>query len=524
MNESPSTLTSLFREAGLRHADSICVISENGSYSYAQLRDLSVNLASLLAAGSSGSGARIGILLPSSWQFIVSVWGAVLADLVFLPLDPDIGRDNLEHILTNCPLEQLIIDKRALPRLEGIDRRLHPSRVLICDSGAKPGEGQVADSFENGILRPGVSMPSNALPAATDLISISFTSGSTGVPKGVMHSHQSWLCGALSTADYFQVGAHDRILIPLPLAHAYSFRHMLAYLSRGGTLLLARDFLSGLKLLGSANPNALLLVPSAINIILRQFVEKLRQGSHSLKLISIGTAAIDDEQIEQLKTILPNVDLHLPYGLTEARVGFLEQSKPRMLKDICRGMTVRLERESGLFCQPGETGELVISGDGLMLGYWGMSSERQQDLRSSGFRTGDLGRLESGGRITLLGRLDDIVNVGGKKVAPLEVEEVINRHPNVVESAVLGIADPQAVMGKQLAALVTVVPEHSCSEEALIDYLRQRLEPHKIPMLIRFTGSLPKSSSGKIMKSDLARLFSLPQEQTKNSVRTHEPG
>lgn len=507
MNPNSTTLKESLESSLLKHSDHLAVVTDDLSLTYSQLSSFAEQLSAHLAQSGIVAGDRVGIVIPTSWQFVVATAALISREQVFLPLDPDVGADTFNYILENCRPKALVIDALNYDRLNCAELS-KGIKVIRCDVRQLPGLGEA--QFEQIVVADLKPVDTVSRLEPTDLVSVSFTSGSTGRPKGVMHSSASWLCGAMSTATYFGLKAGDTMLIGLPLAHTYAMRHLLAYLLSGGTLLLAREFLSAIQMLGSHHPQALLVVPSAINIILRAFGSKLADAAPHLQFISIGTAGIGDEQLEQLRLLVPNVGLHLPYGLTEARVGFLELSSPRSIKHVCDGISVNLVPASN--SEPADsTGEIVISGPGLMLGYWGQSQDQEQALRERGFATGDMGRMEANGQITLLGRIDDMVNVGGEKVSPLEVETALLKYLGVLESAVFGIDDPTGLMGSQLVAVVVTDGGAELAQDDLRAYLMEHLEPHKVPKTITFEASLPKSSAGKVLKAKLKQVMSAGQ-------------
>jgi long-chain acyl-CoA synthetase len=151
----------------------------------------------------------------------------------------------------------------------------------------------------------------------------------------------------------------------------------------------------------------------------------------------------------------------------------------------------------------GETGEILLQGKGLMKGYWGRSVAEEESLRHEGFRTGDMGRLQKGS-VELLGRLDDMMKVGGRKVNPQEVEMALNRHPSVAQSAVIGLSDPRGIFENELHAFVVVKdPGAGLSESEVLDHCRNVLEAYKVPKHVHFRASLPMSAVGKVLKKAL---------------------
>ena len=212
------------------------------------------------------------------------------------------------------------------------------------------------------------------------------------------------------------------------------------------------------------------------------------------------------ERFARLTGMLPTTPVHFAYGLTEARVGYLAPGKDGSLNRIAHvatGLEAEVVGENGRAVPLGESGEILLRGKGLMRGYWGGSDEESSTLRERGFYTGDLGRRSENGELLLLGRLDEMLKVGGRKVNPVEVEMVINKHPKIVESAVVGLPDPQGVFEHELHAFVVAPRDAKLSQSELLAHCRRFLEPYKIPAQVHFHPSLPKSPVGKVSKHAL---------------------
>jgi acyl-coenzyme A synthetase/AMP-(fatty) acid ligase len=456
-------------------------------------------------------GDRVVVVLPSAAEFVVTCFATWKARAIVVPEGSAIRSTNLLHVLRQSTPTVLVVDSSVITRLAEVADSL-PTLKAILVTG-HPSIPSTLTALQVASLTALIETESHhpvALPRgaeADDTVSIMFTSGSTGTPKGVLHSHRSWLAGAIFTRDYLQVTADDKVVVPLPLHHAYAFRHLMASILAGATVMVVDHIYKALVLLRVQQPTALVLVPTACNIILEHLPSLLGEADPHLRYLEIGTAAMSPERFQRLRELLPTTAIHLSYGLTEARVGYLQPSQDGLLNCIAHtapGLELWVQNSTDTSIAAGYPGEIVLRGNGLMQGYWGDTDAEQRQLRVDGFYTGDLGRLNEHGKVELLGRMDDMLKIGGRKVIPLEVEMTLNRHPAVLESAVVGLPDPRGLLEWQLHAFVVVKEGRTVTAADLSAHCQRSLEPYKHPTIIHFRSSLPKSPVGKVQRHVLA--------------------
>jgi long-chain acyl-CoA synthetase len=322
-----------------------------------------------------------------------------------------------------------------------------------------------------------------------------------------MHTHESWLAGAAFTKDYHGLTQRDAIVIPLPPHHGLAFRQILTYIMAGAPILLATDIYQALKLMRDHRPSAAVLVPAGVNILIDHFVTVLQELAPSLRYLEIGSAPLGADRFNHLRRLLPSTFIHLPYGLTEARVGFLKAGSDGMLNRIAKvatGLELQLVDEQGSKVSQGQSGEILLKGRGLMKGYWGQSEPEIASLKEQGFRTGDMGVIDEQGDIALIGRKDEMLKVGGHKVNPAEIEDVLRRHTGVAECAVIGMVDPNGIFETKLHAFVVPAGKNDApADKDLEAHCRKHLEAFKVPSHFHFHQSLPKSPLGKILRQSL---------------------
>ncbi len=479
--------------------------------SYADIDACSARLASALARDGVRAGDRVLVILPTCTEFIIACFAVWRLGAILVPEFTGIRPANLTHVLSDAAPAAMIIDNAVAQRLEELGGETGVVRtVLIKDSTfTLSGLESVAVHSLNEVLESATpaTRPHDHAGRPEDVVSLTYTSGSTGLPKGVMHTHASTLAGTEFTRQYHAVTPSDSIIIPLPLHHGLAFRQLFAYAMADATIILAADIYQALRLLKDHHPTAMVLVPAAANLIIDHFSSVLQEAGTHLRYVEVGSAAFGAERVDKLQALLPKTRICLPYGLTEARVGFLERGSEGRFNRICAvatGLGLSVVDQNGQPVAVGETGNIVLRGDGLMRGYWDSSPAQVEAYARSGFATGDMGRVTEKG-VELLGRLDDMLKVGGRKVNPTEVELALARHVGVAEAAVAAAPDPSGVFEAVLHAYVVTKKGVELTEDELLAFCRQQIEPYKLPGRIHFRTSLPKSAVGKILRGELAR-------------------
>lgn len=338
-----------------------------------------------------------------------------------------------------------------------------------------------------------------------DVCDILFTTGTTGTPKGVCLSHRSELRAAEHIAQYMQCRDDDIELLALPLCHSFGLGRLRLMLSLGATVVLTDGFANVKKLFNvieQEHVTGLAMVPAAWNYLYKTSGERIAAFQHQLRYIEIGSAPMPTSHKLLLCQLLPHTRLCMHYGLTEAsRSTFLEfHSDNKHLDSIGRSApgtkTVCLD-ENGKPLADNEEGEICVSGEHVMKHYLNEQDNRKA-WHGSYFRTGDWGYRSDDGFFYLIGRGKEIINVGGKKLAPEEVEEAIMALGQFSDCACIGVPDPKGVLGcvvKCFAVAKEGIPHPTIGE--LHRALQGQLESYKIPALLEFSDRIPYTTSGK---------------------------
>lgn len=342
--------------------------------------------------------------------------------------------------------------------------------------------------------------------AADDTAVVLYTSGTTGTPKGAELTHRNLVSNALTTArTLLCLGPDDVLFGGLPLFHAFGQTCALnAAIASGACLSLLPRFRAAdaLETLRREEVTVFLGVPTMYSALLRNGVG---QALPRLRLAVSGGASLPVELLHAAEREL-GVTVLEGYGLSETSpvACFNPPDRPRKPGSIglpVLGVELRLVGTDGGVVGPGEVGELAIRGENVMKGYWNRPDDTAGAFRDGWFHSGDLARVDEDGYYFVVDRKKDLVIRGGYNVYPREIEEVLYRHPDVTEAAVLGVSDP--VHGEEIAAAVVLRPGARATTDDVRDYVRERVAAYKYPRIVRFVDALPKGATGKILKRDI---------------------
>jgi len=471
---------------------------------------------SLLSLGVK-RGDRVAIFLQNSVETVVGIFGALKAGAVFVVINPTTKRDKLLYILANCRASTLLAEARTdLTGLAGETELIVPSLrgcILCGNAPILPAGGTVQCLSFQAILEQAPAIRPTRTNIDLDLACLIYTSGTTGDPKGVMSDHSNVVFAASSIIEYLGNKESDVVINVLPLSFDYGLYQLLMTFKFGGTLVLERSFVypaAILKRIEQERVTGFPGVPTLYALLLPMDLSAFDLSS--LRYLTNTAAALPVSHIEALRKKFPQITLFSMYGLTETkRTLYLPPAeldrRPGSVGIPIPGTEAWLEDDAGRRLGPGEVGELVVRGRHVMRGYWEapeLTNKRYRIDPRTGDRvchTNDLFRTDAEGFFYFVSRKDDIIKSRGEKVAPKEVESTIHGIVSVREVAVIGIPDP--VLGQAIKAFV-VTSDSSLTEKAVQAYCRAHLEDYMIPKFVEFCAELPKTSSGKIKKTDLA--------------------
>ena len=490
-----------------RRPSKTALVQGAATLSYAELEQRVRRLAGYLAARFP-PGTRLGILLPNSIAAVIGLYGASAAGLIAVPMDSDIHPRRAERLVRDCQLGAVLTTEQHLDRIP-LDV---PSLILA--GGMRPARNHVAlEPILAGSRNDPAHLPERS---ADDLAGILYTAGTTGRPKGVMLTHRNLAAAVRNIIEF--MGLDESVIesLPMRLSHSFGFARLRCVLQVGGTAVLEPGFLRPERLLHrlwTHNGNALSSVPAGLAILLDHHLEAFKTVGPRLRFMEIGSARLSTRHRDALLDVCSNAMIAMHYGLTESSRATLidlraEKGRWGTAGRPARGVEIRIVDERGEAAAAGERGEILIRGAANATGYWGLGDETSAAFADGWLRTRDQGFLDTDGYLHLEGRLEEMINLGGIKVSPVEVEETLMRLDGVQEAAVVGVTAPAEVSGILIKAYLVLSDGAAApSSGALKRACLGDLEAYKVPQEFEVVRTLPKNESGKVRKD---RLVSQP--------------
>jgi long-chain acyl-CoA synthetase len=489
------TIADPLRHACLLAAGRTAVIDGESTYTYAELAGRCARLAGGLHALGLRKGDRVAILAHNGHEYIEAYVGVPAAGMVIVPLNTRHAPPELDYALRDSGARVLITD-RAPGELAGVVEHV----VTLGDeyesllAGAEPAD-----------LGAGVT--------EDDLAGLFYTGGTTGASKGVMLSHRNLIANTYHWLTLVPQYAEDVFMIAAPLFHAAGSNNVLGSIWTCGTqvTLPAFDPAAALDLVARHGITESVMVPTMLAAVANEQLERPRD-THTLRMVAHGGSPIATEILRRSCAAFPSSDFAEIYGATELSplatllVGeraLLEHARARSCGRPVIGCELRIVDLEGRTMPRGSVGEVVVRGPQVMMGYWNKPVQTAKALKHGEYWTGDLGYLDDEGYLFLVDRSKDVIISGGENVYSSEVEEVLYRHPAVLEAAVFGV--PDETWGEAVHAVVVPRSGHeNVDPAALIEFCRERIAHYKAPKGIDLRGeALPKSGPGKVLKREL---------------------
>jgi long-chain acyl-CoA synthetase len=493
-------------------------------------------LGNALKGLSVNKGDRVAVQMPNSPELLSAFPAIYKIGAAVVPLSPLLRPAQAAYIYKDSGAKAVLTSSDFVDRvLEAQKQNPSLRNVILADRDDVPGTVSYNNIMSTNSDELAIEQTDN-----NDIAAIMYTAGTTGQPKGVVHTHYSLYINALFFYEYImvrrsltlQVRSHalnpktlqlneitqrvsgvNRDMVSLgvlPLSHSYgiAFSNTGNFIGGKTILLPWWNVEEALQAIQRFHVTQMAAVPTMYIQIL-EFPELDKYDLSSLEDCQCGGAPLPVEVALKWKEKL-GVDIREGWGLTETgatttgQPGDLPPKYGSIGKSLLKCNTIKIFDEKGRELPAGQQGEIVVQGPTLMKGYWNLPDETARTIKNSWLYTGDIGYMDEDGYFYITSRKKDIIIRGGENVSPVEVEEVILQHPAVAEAGVIGI--PNTVYGEEIKAFVVMKPDKHLNEEELIAFCKDCLPTFKLPKRVQFIKSLPKNILGKVLRAELRHL------------------
>jgi fatty-acyl-CoA synthase len=529
-----------------RHPDKAAILYYGNAVSYRQLQSEVDAMAGFLQQHCGiVRGDRVVLYMQNSPQFVVAFYAALRADAVVVPVNPMNRTSELQHILEDSGARIVLAGDELVEHVRSLAGRyvdhVIPARYTdylpeqtdlplpdvltstVSQHDADPVDGHAPFTTWNDALAR-ACVPRDHESGPEDLAVIPYTSGTTGRPKGCVHTHRSVMHATVSCAEWLSLANNSVMLCSVPLFHVTGMQNCMnipVFIGATMAIMTRWDAKCAAHVIERHRVTTWVTVPTML-IDLLNLADAGKFDLSSITYLSGGGAAMPQAVAQQIEARwgIPYVE---GYGLTETMAA--THINPRKYcKQQCMGVPVF--NTDSLVVDPdtlkplgqGETGEILVSGPQMFDGYWNAPEATREAFASIDgkryLRTGDLGYVDADGYFFVVDRLKRMINASGYKVWPAEVEAMLFEHPAIQEACVIATHDPRR--GESVKAVIVLRNGECATEEEIVSWARERMASYKVPRVIQFAASLPRTASGKVQ-------WRLLQEAEKENIGTRDP-
>ncbi len=512
----PRLLDEFLTVSTRKYPNKSAIICEERKLTYSELEETSIKLANLLRRYGAARGDRVIILLDNSVEAVISLFGILKNDSVFIILSSSTKARNLAYVLKDSKAAVLITDEKRKEIVKEVlsDEEVHCKIMYINNKDEIIVEQKDREFSAESLDKYKSTLEKAKRNIDIDLAALIYTSGTTGRSKGIMCTHKSMVSAARSIIQYLENKPDDIILSVLPLSFDYGLYQVIMSVIFGGTVVIQNGFLfinDILKAIDKYRATGFPIVPTILAMILN-LKTHTNYNLSSLRYMTNTGAALPVEHIKRMRTLFPDIRFYSMYGLSECkRVSYLSpdeiDKRPGSVGKAIPNCEVFVVDENNNRVKSGDIGELVVRGSNLMSGYWNdpeltaRKYRRGNNGEEKWLYTGDYFKQDEDGYLYFIGRKDEMIKCKGERVSPKEIEETICELHSVSEAAVIGVED--IVLGQAIKAFVVPAGGATVSANDVLKHCSSCLEDFKIPKYIEIIESLPKNSNGKIDKKSL---------------------
>jgi fatty-acyl-CoA synthase len=500
------TLGSLVESNAIRVPSREAMIDGAVNLSWSTLQFEIGTYAAALAEAGVGKGDRVAVVSSNSARYVSVAFAAFTLGAILVPVNTRLAPPELHHVLEDCDPRVIVIEPTLI---DSVTAAVPEGSLLAL--GWADGCPDLTGWAASCAPHPGTTV------AESDNAMIVYTSGTTGAPKGVVHTHHSAVWAALSQIVAAQLRDGERFLHIAPLHHAGGLVFLTAITALGGTHVLLPHFepQAAVDEMKRSRTTATMAVPTVLQMLLRVLaMQDPDVDVSSWTRAIVGGSAMPAHVLRELFSRLPPVQISQICGQTESGpAGLFSTAEQMRDQPTASGhqaepfIAARVVDDNGHDAQRGEIGELLFRGESVMKEYWRRPDETAATIRDGWLHTGDLVRVDVDGSFTLVDRTKDIIITGGRNVYSVEVEQALASHPDVLECAV--IARPDDLWGESIVAVVNPRPDRTVTLSGIRDHCRSLIADYKLPHFL-VLGEIPRNANGKAQKAALRSMYGQP--------------
>lgn len=506
----PSSMIEVLHENVRDYQEKPIIIYENREMTYTHFDKRTNQIAHGLLSYGVKEGERVAILTRNIPELLAAVIAAAKIRAIAVPINYRLAGNQIDYLFVNCNPSVLIIESDFLDKIRPIKKKFQNMIVFSVDT-CETGESVLP--FNKLYENQDPSGISTKINIDDDFI-ILYTSGTTGKPKGAVVTHRNAIAWALAYKYCTNLTAEDRTLIACPLFHQTGLcDQFLTLLYLGGTCIIQKRYRTEecLKLIDRYKPTTWVMAPTML-IWMMDFPTFDRYDTSSVRINCYGGGPISPKTIKQVKECFPNSRCYNVFGSTEGYISILpdDQCLNRLesagLPVIFNENCIRIVDNDGNDVPIGRMGEIIVKeNDGIIKRYWNNPEASKNAFKGGWFYTGDLARMDEAGYLYLGDRKKDVICRGGENIYSVGVENVLCKHPAVLEAAVFGVLDK--TFGQIVKAAVVLREKILIAEHEIKDFCRIHLADYEIPTEIIFVKTLPTNAAGKVDKRKLSKKY-----------------
>ena len=489
-----------------RHPENVAVVFRDVSLTYRELDALTNRFARALTRLGVRKGDRVCLLTTNCSEYVIAFYAIARIGAIASPMNPSYREREIEYQLEDTGAVAIVVHSDLIGLVAAVRGRT-PSLKHVIAIGPDGAPAPNVRGFSDLVAGESPEAPPRVDVREDDLVALPYSSGTTGLPKGVMISHKNLLVNNIQFVACIRMQPSDRLMIFLPFYHIYGTMLMGAAIHAGATCVLMERFepVECLQLVQRHRVTLFFVVPPVL-LMLSNWPDLAQYDLSSLRVTMVGAAPVAPELARRFRQ-LTGVPVIQGYGMTEASplthvnpvhderfnvvdsAGLLAHDTEHQVVDIETGEQV---------LGPGEVGEICIRGPQIMQGYWKAPEATAAALRGGWYYSGDIGCIDEHGYLYIRDRKKEMIKFKGFGIAPAEIEALLLEHPAIADAAVIGKPHPEA--GEIPKAFVVRKPGHDLAAGDVVAFVKGRLANYKVPGEVAFVDAIPKTPSGKILR------------------------